>query len=94
VHAVVELLRVATVHRPPALMNLLTVTASGNRMTRQLALEPPTMRLVTDQFVETVQGLAVLKDLGRRGGSGTGLSVEQAKRVPRPRGCRTVRAAQ
>jgi hypothetical protein len=36
------------------------------------------MRLVTDQFVETVQGLAVLKDLGRRGGSGTGLSVEQA----------------
>jgi hypothetical protein len=36
------------------------------------------VRQVTDQFVETVQGLAVLKDLGRRGGSGTGLSVEQA----------------
>lgn len=34
--------------------------------------------LVTDQLVETVQGLAVLKDLGRRGGAGTGLSVEQA----------------
>jgi hypothetical protein len=34
--------------------------------------------LVTDQLVETVQGLAILKDLGRRGGAGTGLSVEQA----------------
>jgi hypothetical protein len=34
--------------------------------------------LVTDQLVETVQGLAVLKDLGVRGGAGTGLSVEQA----------------
>jgi hypothetical protein len=34
--------------------------------------------LVTDQLVETVQGLTVLKDLGVRGGAGTGLSVEQA----------------
>jgi hypothetical protein len=34
--------------------------------------------LVTDQLVETVQGLAILKDLGLRGGAGTGLSVEQA----------------
>lgn len=34
--------------------------------------------LVTDQFAETVQGLAMLKDLRRRGGADTGLSVEQA----------------
>jgi hypothetical protein len=33
--------------------------------------------LVTDQLVETVQGLAILKDVGLRGGAGTGLSVEQ-----------------
>lgn len=36
--------------------------------------------LVTDQLVETVQGLAILKDLGRRGGAGTGLSIEQANK--------------
>lgn len=34
--------------------------------------------LITKKLVETVQGLAVLKDVGLRGGAGTGLSVEQA----------------
>ena len=34
--------------------------------------------LVSAQLVETVRGLAILKDVGLRGGSGTGLSVEQA----------------
>jgi hypothetical protein len=34
--------------------------------------------LVSDQLVDTVYGLTVLKDVGLRGGAGTGLSVEQA----------------
>jgi hypothetical protein len=61
-----------------ALTALLGEPRQSGRDAPDLARVAARRGLVTNQLVETVQGLAVLKDLSRREGAGTGLSVAKA----------------
>lgn len=65
-------------HVVAALRSLVDAQDGDERDAPALAREAASRGLVTSQLVETVEGLAVLKDLSRQGGSGTGLSVEKA----------------
>ncbi|MGH3904314.1 MAG: hypothetical protein ACRDTE_09005 [Pseudonocardiaceae bacterium] len=65
-------------HVIAALRGLLGAPEADDRDAPDLARDAAANDLVTPQLVETVEGLAVLKNLSRRDGAGTGLSVEQA----------------
>ena len=61
-----------------ALMGLLNADESDTRDAPEFARRAADQDLITHDAVETVQGLAVMKDLSRRGGAGTGLTPEKA----------------
>lgn len=61
-----------------ALVPLLGVDEAEARDAPELARQAADRGLITREAVETVHGLAVMKDLSRRGGAGTGLTPEKA----------------
>jgi len=61
-----------------ALATLLNVETSDVRDAPELARSAAARSLIAREAVETIEGLAVLKDLSRRGGAGTGLDPEKA----------------
>ncbi|MDQ7905981.1 hypothetical protein RB614_15825 [Phytohabitans sp. ZYX-F-186] len=65
-------------HVIDALTALLGESSHDGRDALELAHAAALQGLVTNQLVETVQGLAVLRNLSRREDAGTGLSVEKA----------------
>lgn len=62
-----------------ALRNLVAASEDDRRDAPELAQAARDQGLTTAQLVDTVQGLAILKDLSRRDGAGTGLSVDKAE---------------
>lgn len=65
-------------HVVAALRSLVDAQDGDERDAPALARDAASLGLVTPQLAQTVEGLAVLKDLSWRGGDGTGLSVEKA----------------
>lgn len=61
-----------------ALMGLLNAAESDTRDAPEFAQWAADQGLITHEAVDTVQGLAVMKDLSRGGGAGTGLTPEKA----------------
>lgn len=61
-----------------ALMGLLNAKEPDDRDAPAFAQWAADQGLITHEAVETVHGLAVMKDLSRRGGAGTGLTPEKA----------------
>jgi len=61
-----------------ALMALLNADEPDGRDAPEFARWAAEQGLISHDAVETVQGLAVMKDLSRRGGAGTGLTPDKA----------------
>ncbi|MGD9528783.1 MAG: hypothetical protein AB7L91_14940 [Dehalococcoidia bacterium] len=62
-----------------ALAALLDADEAETRDAPELAQQAADRGLITSKAVETVQGLAVMKDLSRGGGAGTGLTPNKAE---------------